>query len=931
VDAGKLPTISPNRGVHSTPDATGPQTGGLPALLSNASFDDNDINACAYRIATPLQLSYCEPLAYDSEIGKAMLKNRERRAMIRRKVRDHEIELLLDVMFGWRFVKGQRVLQEARFARIRQILGDVMGHPLKDPCCEWADLTKYLQTLREKLTKYARWMMLQGKAKFFCRWQIVWAGCCDTRQVRVLGLRREDYSKPRMNRETMDKFFSTNRGRNYLVSLGNATADAFVAACRQECIDLETLGEYTAEQLERCNIASHLASGLYNKVQAMLRPTYFRIEVVLQDNPTTQMFLAQLEPLIEEFREMRKKGEHPLGASSQQLVEENHMRKMQQEAEEKETAALEALNPGVAYNQIRVDTRCKISPTSVELIRTSQVAGTDMPEDPDWARGYVLEFPDRMVGELDLHEVWVDLVLPEGASAFVFVADRSNPTGKPLHRSNLVKGMGMDEQQYRFDMNQKRTCEISCNHAVMVHITARHVPSKYLYWNAHTLIQSVRQLNSILTIRPVECPKSLVMTDSKKQLSIQFVFGRVTGQEELDPSSKHRAARSPLTPSFSQRGAETPLTPQTGETGGRSRPETGRLGTADRMIRRWERVTVATGHDDLQELHEARKMLQTSKSVRFINTEDETGACGASGREGGVFKNDSKLNERKRGGKKTALSRKRQFHGTRDMRKDMTMQLQATFACCFNPKYNEFWVNFDFPSPVITCMDFNGKATHRVNHSQGFSPNCMTMDTLGNLYASDGAFSFFKFGHERYWDMPYNVWAHRMTRLWEFREIHFKRLNTHESSFACGVAIDATNEDILYAAFSKGPIIMIHTKKAENIGRIDPDPPFQCVSSMCCCSNALVVGDSHQIKIFDLQGNQVSVLGQLYNDPCLLWTGLELYVAEKRSTVWHCYSAKSAEGIELSRQHEKVYRCHLALAYPDLAYFFYFAQTKYHS
>jgi hypothetical protein len=181
------------------------------------------------------------------------------------------------------------------------------------------------------------------------------------------------------------------------------------------------------------------------------------------------------------------------------------------------------------------------------------------------------------------------------------------------------------------------------------------------------------------------------MTDSKKQLSIQFVFGRVTGQEELDPSSKHRAARSPLTPSFSQRGAETPLTPQTGETGGRSRPETGRLGTADRMIRRWERVTVATGHDDLQELHEARKMLQTSKSVRFINTEDETGACGASGREGGVFKNDSKLNERKRGGKKTALSRKRQFHGTRDMRKDMTMQLQATFACCFNPKYNEFW------------------------------------------------------------------------------------------------------------------------------------------------------------------------------------------------------------------------------------------------
>ena len=92
------------------------------------------------------------------------------------------------------------------------------------------------------------------------------------------------------------------------------------------------------------------------------------------------------------------------------------------------------------------------------------------------------------------------------------------------------------------------------------------------------------------------------------------------------------------------------------------------------------------------------------------------------------------------------------------------------------------------------------------------------------------------------------------------------------------------------------------------MGKIDPDPPFQCVSAMTCCSDVLVVGDSHHIKIFDLQGNQISVLGQLYNDPCLIWTGLELYVADKRSTLWHCYQPKLAHGIELAHQHERVFR-----------------------
>ena len=101
---------------------------------------------------------------------------------------------------------------------------------------------------------------------------------------------------------------------------------------------------------------------------------------------------------------------------------------------------------------------------------------------------------------------------------------------------------------------------------------------------------------------------------------------------------------------------------------------------------------------------------------------------------------------------------------------------------------------------------------------------------------------------------------------------------------------------------------MIRTSVVGLIGQIDPDPPFQCVSAMCCCSDVLVVGDSHHVKVFDLKGNQISVLGQLYNDPCLMWTGLDLYVGEKRSTLWHCYQPKSAQGLELSRQYERVFR-----------------------
>ena len=218
----------------------------------------------------------------------------------------------------------------------------------------------------------------------------------------------------------------------------------------------------------------------------------------------------------------------------------------------------------------------------------------------------------------------------------------------------------------------------------------------------------------------------------------------------------------------------------------------------------------------------------------------------------------------------------------------------------------------DFPSIWLVCLDFKGKATERVQNFQErdklLSPNCMTIDSQGNVYTSDSDFTFSKFRHDRYFDHAYQRSTDRMTRMWEFRDVSIGASLQAQNSRACGVAVDCRNEDILYAAFSKGPILLIHTTDAKLIGKINPDPPFKCVSSMCCCSDVLVVGDSHQIKIFDMEGSQISVLGQLYNDPCLIWTGLELYVGERRSTVWHCYQSKAAHGIELSRQHEKCLR-----------------------
>lgn len=897
-DAGILPAI-PTRGATKGKRDHAPgldvETRSRP--MSNKFWglpDPEDINACAYRVATPLQLSYCEPLSYDSEIARASLKMRERRAGVRRMVMEYEMGLLSEIVFEWCSAKQQRALEEAKFARISQLLGSAMGHPLQDSFSTWAEHIEHMKLLREKLGNFARWFTVRELASSFSFWQTLWAGCVDTRPVRRHALRACDYSRERTSKEQMHKFFCSDRGRNYLIALSNATGDQFVDICRQQSLDLETLGHFLPEELEDSKgpkLPGHLAHGLYNKVKAMLHPTYFRVNVVLQHNSLTRMYLSQLEPLIEEFRSMRQRGEHPLGQTADEIRVQNHRKKVQQELEDQEAHRKQSL-VGVGVNEILVDARIKPTPDSEDALRTLQVRGTDMPEDAGWARGYVLEFPDRMVGDLQLHEVWVDLVLPEESSAFVFVADSKRVTGKPLYRSNVHKGRGMDEQQYRFQISEDRNCEVSNAHAVLVHITARHVPSKYAYWKEY---RRVRKLNPILTIRPVESPKSLAIADSDKQLSMQFVFGRVVGQEELEPNPTKRAAViAPLT-------ADTPLplTPQTAETGGtgsKSRPETGQVRLDSPALQRMS---------SSDNLHEKRKALQSSKSVRFYNAETQEEDPQKAHGDGASF---LKLNKMRRSGKKTQLSRTRYFQGVRNVNKDMTMQRHANFASAFNMRFNEFWVMEDFPSPYIVCMDFQGKALRRIRNFGDFLPNCMTIDSAGNVYMSNNHYSFLKFDHHRFYDKVHRCEVDQMIRIWEWRDSAVGEPALSRNSRACGVAIDGRNQDILYAAFSKGPILLIHTKNAKVLGQIEPDPPFQCASTICCCSDVLVVGDVHQVKIFDLQGDQISVIGQLYNDPCLLWTGLELYVGERRSETWHCFQPKAATGIELSRQHERVLR-----------------------
>jgi hypothetical protein len=190
----KLPAISPSRSVRSTapaPDADGHEAGSgktrdktKPRPSTNAMWglpDPNDINACAYRVATPLQLSYCEPISYDSPVAQVALNNRQRRAKVRQRVREQEMGLLADVLDKWHAVARQRRLEDAKFQKVSEILGGALGHPLSNALHAWAEFVDHLKLLRERLSKFAYWFMLRELAMYFCRWQIMWAGCVDTR------------------------------------------------------------------------------------------------------------------------------------------------------------------------------------------------------------------------------------------------------------------------------------------------------------------------------------------------------------------------------------------------------------------------------------------------------------------------------------------------------------------------------------------------------------------------------------------------------------------------------------------------------------------------------------------------------------------------------------------------------------------------------
>ena len=1010
----RLPSISPGRPAQAGGKISSEQGGWerVRSVVSTKAFERaestatnkqwaamlvgaDDINACAYRVATPLALTYSAPIAYESEIGRRALDNRKRRATVRRMALAYETGLLADVLSAWFAVAKQGALASAKFDRVRAIFGHAFGNPLAPFWEAWAHQVQHFKLVRSKLGNFARWLFVRELAAPFCKWQILWAGCADTRPLRTHALRMVDYQRERTERFQMDKFMASTRGRAYLLGCYNMAEEMFFESCRQQCLDLETLGEYTVEELQSKKGAGLLdfqAQGLYNKVQVLLQPNHGRIESILNFNPVCHVFLTSLAPLIEEFREMVRRGEHPMGKTSEEMRAEIHLQKVKKDYGDLADARGLALET-CGHHQVLVDCRIKLSEHSKECPHKLQIPAQDLPSAPGWARGYVLEFPDRMIGDLDLQEVWVDLLLPDDAAAFIFVADSKEQTGRPLYRStNTEKGKGMVEMQYRFHMPSP--CAVSSHHAIMVHVTARNVPSRYLHWKD---FRQIRKMNELLTVRPVECPKDLKINPSDKHLSMQLAFKKIAGQEELEVDKVRRRT-------WLRESESTPLTPQTGETdrsksdagtnsrpgtnrprtgtgsrqgtggskAGTDKPGTGRLGVgrpdtggvwfADDGVEK-DPGSLENGHNaldmqtslpfpmkkanaskelfafaphsqnesfdtassplhftnrqDADELHEQRKGLQSSKSVRFYNEEQEQGAStrpdSSEGRQRGKAKELGKdkhgvIGGRRSSRKKTQLSRTRYFHGSRNMSRDMRTVVHANCACVFNPVFNEFWVMEDFPSPWIVAMDYEGRVLRRIENFQDFSPNCMTIDLVGNLYASDNDFSFFKFSHHRFFDGVARVSTDRLTRQWEFRNTELQRKLVERNTRASGVAIDAKNPEILYCAFNKGPILMINSTGGGLLGQIEPDPPFVCVSSLCCCSDVLVVGDSHQVKVFDLRGHQISVLGQLYTYPCLVWTGLDLYVGEKGSFSWHCYQPKVASGVELSRQHERVFR-----------------------
>jgi hypothetical protein len=283
-----------------------------------------------------------------------------------------------------------------------------------------------------------------------------------------------------------------------------------------------------------------------------------------------------------------------------------------------------------------------------------------------------------------------------------------------------------------------------------------------------------RKLNPILTIRPVESGKDLKLKDTDKQLSMQFLFGRVTGQEDLESNPKRRKAL-----------LATPMTPQTGETE-RSRSETESRPTTSRSRSETESrpatgqskpfasrpVTGVTFEDitegtqsitgpSAEDLHERRKSLQSGKSVRFFNQEtEETQKWHDKGKQ------TEKDTMKPRGSRKrTQLSRTRYFQGTRNMSKDMSLKVHANFASVFNPKHNEFWLAEDFPSPWIVVVDFQGQVLRKIHNFEEFYPSFMTIDTNGNLYASNGDCGLYKFAHHRYFDPVYQTSTDKMTRM----------------------------------------------------------------------------------------------------------------------------------------------------------------------
>ncbi|KAJ1488578.1 hypothetical protein T484DRAFT_3614293 [Baffinella frigidus] len=188
-------------------------------------------------------------------------------------------------------------------------------------------------------------------------------------------------------------------------------------------------------------------------------------------------------------------------------------------------------------------------------------------------------------------------------------------------------------------------------------------------------------------------------------------------------------------------------------------------------------------------------------------------------------------------------------------------------------------------------MDATGRERRRFENK--LTCHRISIDSLGNFYGCDHLTSFFKFTHGKS-----QVNADACMRVWYSRD---NQANM-EGKKACGISIHARNPRICYACYSTGPLVVLDSRTGRLVTRVTPFPPLVCAVSMVCASDALVVADTHCIKLYSFTGKGLAIVDSAFNDPSLLWAGSDLFIGERGSRLWACYGSEEADEVEKAHQ-----------------------------